>query len=103
MVTRMSGKTREARFTLLGVGAMNSPRYKPAGLLVHFLGCRVMLDGGPGSEPDGNVDAHDKGDGCRTTATLRGIRNRRQDVPFANTALGIETLLRSIYLAERSY
>jgi ribonuclease BN (tRNA processing enzyme) len=51
------GKTREARFTLLGVGAMNSPRYRPADLLVDFLGSRIMLDGGPGAEPDGRLDA----------------------------------------------
>jgi hypothetical protein len=45
------------RLTLLGVGAMNSPRYAPAGLLVEFERCRVMLDGGPGAEPAGALDA----------------------------------------------
>jgi hypothetical protein len=34
------------RLMLLGVGAMNSPRYQPAGLLVGWHGRRVMLDGG---------------------------------------------------------
>jgi hypothetical protein len=34
------------RLMLLGVGAMNSPRYLPAGLLVGWRGRRVMLDGG---------------------------------------------------------
>ncbi|HVT27833.1 MAG TPA: hypothetical protein VHE81_07435, partial [Lacipirellulaceae bacterium] len=47
----------EARLTLLGIGAMNSPRYRPAGLLVAFSGSRVMLDGGPGAEPRGPLDA----------------------------------------------
>jgi len=42
---------------LLGVGAMNSPRYAPAGLLVEHRRRRVMLDGGPGAEPDGRLDA----------------------------------------------
>jgi hypothetical protein len=46
-----------ARLTLLGVGAMNSPRYAPAGLLVAFGRHRVMLDGGPGAEPAGRIDA----------------------------------------------
>lgn len=36
---------------LLGIGAMASPRYAPAGLLVERRGCRVMLDGGPGAAP----------------------------------------------------
>lgn len=45
------------RCTLLGVGAMRSPRFRPAGLLVSFGRHRVMLDGGPGAEPPGPVDA----------------------------------------------
>jgi hypothetical protein len=43
--------------TLLGVGAMNSPRDAPAGLLVACGGHRVALDGGPGAEPTGPLDA----------------------------------------------
>jgi hypothetical protein len=46
-----------ATFTLLGIGAAESPRFPPAGLLVEARGARVMLDGGPGAEPDGRVDA----------------------------------------------
>ena len=46
-----------ARFTLLGVGAMNSPRYAPAGLLVEHGQVRVAIDGGPGAEPDGALTA----------------------------------------------
>lgn len=45
------------RCTLLGVGAMNSPRYAPAGLLVTHRGRRIALDGGPGAEPPLKVDA----------------------------------------------
>lgn len=45
------------RLTLLGVGAMNSPRYPPAGLLVGHRRHRVMLDGGPGGAPTGPLDA----------------------------------------------
>lgn len=42
---------------LLGVGAMRSPRYAPAGLLVSHGGHRVAFDGGPGAEADRAVDA----------------------------------------------
>jgi hypothetical protein len=45
------------RFTLLGVGAMNSPRYAPAGLLIEHRTARVVIDGGPGAEPTGDLDA----------------------------------------------
>lgn len=45
------------RLTLLGVGAMNSPRYRPAALLLAWRGWRVMFDGGPGAEPSGRLDA----------------------------------------------
>jgi hypothetical protein len=50
-------ETDELRLTLLGVGAMNSPRYAPAGLLVDCGGSRVMIDGGPGAEPKGKLNA----------------------------------------------
>jgi hypothetical protein len=43
--------------TLLGIGAMNSPRYRPAGLLVAWRGGRVMLDGGGTAVPASRVDA----------------------------------------------
>jgi hypothetical protein len=33
------------RLRLTGVGAMNSPRFAPAGLLVEYDGLRVMIDG----------------------------------------------------------
>ena len=42
-------KLESLRLTLLGVGAMNSPRYAPAGLLVEYNGARVIIDGGPGA------------------------------------------------------
>ncbi|MGW2419535.1 MBL fold metallo-hydrolase [Streptomyces sp. NPDC001709] len=46
------------RLTLLGVGAMNSPRFAPAGLLLRCAGYRVAFDGGPGAEPPpGRLDA----------------------------------------------
>ena len=43
--------------TTLGVGAADSPRYAPAGLLVEAERRRVMFDGGPGSVPGGPLDA----------------------------------------------
>lgn len=45
------------RLVLLGVGAMNSPRFRPAGLLVTWTGHRVMLDGGESADPAGPLDA----------------------------------------------
>ncbi|GLX53977.1 hypothetical protein Shyhy01_69260 [Streptomyces hygroscopicus subsp. hygroscopicus] len=46
------------RLTLLGVGAMASPRFAPAGLLVACGVHRVAFDGGPGAEPpEGRLDA----------------------------------------------
>ena len=42
---------------MLGVGAMNSPRYSPAGLLVSRGQVRVAIDGGPGAEPDSPLAA----------------------------------------------
>jgi hypothetical protein len=51
------GIARPLRLTLLGIGAMNSPRYRPAGLLVEHGRSRVMIDGGPGAVPRGKLDA----------------------------------------------
>lgn len=45
------------QLTLLGTGAMNSPRFPPAGLLVGYRRRTVMLDGGPGAEPPGRPAA----------------------------------------------
>jgi hypothetical protein len=47
----------QPRFTLLGVGAMRSPRFRPAGLLVEHAMHRVAVDGGPGAAPEGSLDA----------------------------------------------
>jgi Beta-lactamase superfamily domain len=48
---------QQLTLTLLGTGAMNSPRYPPAGLLVRYRRRQVMLDGGPGAEPAGTLAA----------------------------------------------
>jgi Beta-lactamase superfamily domain len=48
---------RTLTLTLLGVGAMNSPRYAPAGLLAEYGAVRVAIDGGPGAAPAGRLDA----------------------------------------------
>lgn len=75
---------RWLRLTLLGVGAMNSPRFAPAGLLLRWSGHRVVLDGGPGAEPPpGPLDAWPVTDeqaelrsALRRGATARGVRIR---------------------------
>lgn len=56
--------------TTVGVGAAGSPRFAPAGLLVESLGVRVMIDGGPGSAPAGQLDAWLVTD-MRSDATVR--------------------------------
>lgn len=45
------------RLTLLGVGAMNSPRYHPAGLPLAWRRRQVMFDGGGDAAPESDVDA----------------------------------------------
>ena len=49
--------TPRLRLTLLGVGAMNSPRFAPAGLLVRCGDAAIAIDGGPGAEPPQDVVA----------------------------------------------
>ena len=44
------------RLVTVGVGAQNSPRYAPAGLLVAHGDVRVMIDGGPCASPAGRLD-----------------------------------------------
>lgn len=51
-----TGVRDRLRLTLLGVGAMRSPRYRPAGLLVTWPGHRLAFDGGGDADP-GPVDA----------------------------------------------
>jgi hypothetical protein len=43
--------------TLLGVGAMNSPRFAPAGMLLRYGRSRIAFDGGPRAEPPDRLDA----------------------------------------------
>ena len=49
---RAAGLPARLRLRLLGVGAMASPRYAPAGLLVVAASGAVMVDGGKGAVPD---------------------------------------------------
>lgn len=75
------------RLVTLGVGAQNSPRFAPAGLLVAHRGVRVMLDGGPGAEPGGRLEAWLVTDeraeligGIRREAAARGVEARAGDL-----------------------
>jgi hypothetical protein len=54
---RTGSRVRPPGSPLLGVGAMNSPRYSPAGLLIEHGQVRVAIDGGPGAEPAGPLAA----------------------------------------------
>lgn len=84
--TKKVSETGELRLTLLGVGAMNSPRYAPAGLLVVCSGNRVMIDGGPGAEPKGELNAwlvtdeHDE-----LIRELRRLARRRELEPHVGS------------------
>lgn len=74
------------RLVTVGVGAQDSPRFAPAGLLVAHRGVRVMLDGGPGAEPPGRLDVWLVTDeraeligGIRRLARNRGLDVRAAD------------------------
>jgi hypothetical protein len=54
---QMTERIRDAcTLKLLGIGAMASERYAPAGLLVERHDRAIMIDGGPGAEPDRPVE-----------------------------------------------
>jgi hypothetical protein len=82
--------TPRLRLTLLGLGAMNSPRYPPAGLLVRYRRRQVMLDGGPGAEPPGRLAAwlvsDDRSELRRELRALAGVRGLRPRVAAAAVA-----------------
>ncbi|MBV7694544.1 MBL fold metallo-hydrolase [Streptomyces sp. TRM70350] len=79
---------RRLRLTLLGVGAMNSPRFAPAGLLLSCAGHRVAFDGGPGAEPppgrlDGWLVTDERAElrsALRRSAAARDVRPRAGDL-----------------------
>jgi hypothetical protein len=72
------------RLVLLGVGAQDSPRYAPAGLLVAHAGFRVMIDGGPGASPGGRLDAWLVTDeDAELIAAIRRLARRRKLAPRA--------------------
>ncbi|MEX2142636.1 MAG: hypothetical protein WD894_25505 [Pirellulales bacterium] len=82
-MTRDDSKAAPVRLTLLGVGAMNSPRYAPAGLLIERGKARVMIDGGPDAVPKGALDAwlvtDDRGElmpQIRKLARAKGVEPR---------------------------
>jgi len=78
------------RLTLTGVGAMNSPRFAPAGLLVERDRARIMLDGGPGSAPDGPLQAwlvtDDRAELIREIRALAAERGVEPGVGAGNAA-----------------
>jgi hypothetical protein len=78
MRKRQTSNSSKMRLTLLGVGAMNSPRYKPAGLLVKFGRHCVMIDGGPGAEPCGKLNAWlVSDDRCELIREIRALAETR--------------------------
>jgi hypothetical protein len=76
------------RLILLGIGAMASPRYRPAGLLLEYHGVRLMIDGGPGAAPSGHLDGWLVTDErCELIAAIRRLAKRRGTVPSCNRIL----------------
>lgn len=72
------------RLITLGVGAQNSPRFAPAGLLVSHRGVRVMIDGGPGATPPPKLDAWLVTDlRGELIAAIRRLAHARGLVPYA--------------------
>jgi Beta-lactamase superfamily domain len=98
---------RSLRLTLLGVGAMNSPRYAPAGLLVKYTTHRVMIDGGPGAEPAATLNSwlvtDDQGELIRE---IRKLARREGVEPKVGDYSGKGILIKShrvVHTAHRTY
>jgi hypothetical protein len=84
---------RVARFTLLGVGAMRSPRYAPAGLLVESGRDSVMIDGGPGAAPATTIDAWLVTDAhAELIREIRGLARRFELEPAVDSYVGASGL-----------
>lgn len=76
------------RLTLLGIGAMASPRYRPAGLLLEYQGVRLMFDGGPGAAPTGALDDWLVTDvRCELIAAIRRLAKQRGTEPSCRRVL----------------
>lgn len=96
------------RLTLLGVGAMNSTRFAPAGLLVERERSRVMLDGGPGAEPAGRIDAwlvtDSKAELIRQIRELAAGLGREPEVGRFTSLDGLEISPRAVeHTSHRTY
>ncbi|HYM50453.1 MAG TPA: hypothetical protein VET65_07735 [Candidatus Limnocylindrales bacterium] len=78
--------TVSLRLTTLGVGAAASPRYRPAGLLIDAGRVRVMMDGGPGAAPAGELAAWLVTDEqSELIADIRRLGRRRGLLPRAGS------------------
>ncbi|MGW3208170.1 hypothetical protein [Streptomyces sp. NPDC001135] len=93
------------RLTLLGVGAMASPRFAPAGLLVACGRHRVAFDSGPGAElPEGRLDAWLVTDEqAELRSALRRLAAERGLVPRMTDADLGELRVRALPVAHTSH
>lgn len=99
---------RWLRLTLLGVGAMNSPRFAPAGLLLRYGRQRAAFDGGPGAEPPPGPlaawlvtdERSELRSALRRSAALRNISVRAGDLDLGETA---EVRVRRLPVAHTSH
>jgi hypothetical protein len=92
------------RLTLLGAGAMNSPRYAPAGLLVACRGKWVMLDGGPGTKVPEKLDAWLlTDDRCELMRALRRLAHARDLEPRVGPFISSEIKLTPLAAVHTSH
>jgi hypothetical protein len=105
MPAGMTSSAARLRLTLLGIGAMNSPRFGPAGLLVRHRSRQIAIDGGPGAEPPRELAAWLVTD---EHAELRGAlrrlaRDRGLQGPFSGEYLGDGLRLRPLPVEHTSH
>jgi hypothetical protein len=72
--------------TLLGIGAMNSPRYRPAGLLAEWGRNRVAFDGGATADPGPRLQAWLVCD--RRAELMPAIRRRARELDVTPEVAG---------------
>jgi hypothetical protein len=98
---------RWLRLTLLGVGAMNSPRFAPAGLLLRYAGHRAAFDGGPGAEPppgrlDGWLVTDEQAElrtALRRSAAERDVAIRAGDLDLGEVRVGCRPVVHTSHPA----
>lgn len=82
----MGMRKQPVSLTLLGIGAMNSPRYRPAGLLAEWGRHRVAFDGGATADPGPHLQAWLVCD--RRAELMPAIRQRARELGVTPAVAG---------------